>query len=120
MNIFLWFLQILLAIHTAVGAGWKLSNSEQTIPSLNAIPHTVWIGLSVFEIICSIALILPLFINKLRILIPIATLFIAAEMLFFCAVHLYSGNTENSQMIYWLIVAGICGFIAYGRVKLKI
>ena len=31
MNIFLWVLQIILALHTAVGAVWKFSHSaEQT------------------------------------------------------------------------------------------
>jgi hypothetical protein len=42
MNILLWILQILLALHTAMGAVWKFSHSaEQTMPSLKAIPHGV-------------------------------------------------------------------------------
>lgn len=44
MNILLWVLQILLALHTVIGAVWKFSNSEQTVRSLNAIPHGVWAG----------------------------------------------------------------------------
>jgi hypothetical protein len=31
MNILLWILQILLALHTIVGAVWKFLNSEQTV-----------------------------------------------------------------------------------------
>ena len=46
MNILLWVLQILLALHTAMGAVWKFSNSEQTVPSLKAIPHGAWLTLS--------------------------------------------------------------------------
>jgi hypothetical protein len=42
MNILLWVLQILLALHTTMGAVWKFSHSEQTVPSLKAIPHGVW------------------------------------------------------------------------------
>ena len=38
MNILLWILQILLALHTAVGAIWKFSNPAQNLPSLSAIP----------------------------------------------------------------------------------
>ncbi|MBL9038941.1 MAG: hypothetical protein JNG84_10530, partial [Archangium sp.] len=59
MNIFLWILQVLLALHTTMGAVWKFSNSEQTTPSLKAIPHAVWLGMSGIEILCSVALVLP-------------------------------------------------------------
>ena len=63
MNILLWVLQILLALHTVMGAVWKFSNSaEQTVPSLKAIPHGVWLAMSVFELLCSLGLILPAFI----------------------------------------------------------
>lgn len=119
MNIFLWILQIFLALHTATGAIWKFSNSEQTIPALQTIPHPVWIGLGIIEIICSIFLILPIFSKSLRVLAPIAAIFIALEMLFFCAVQLYSGNYEYGQTIYWLIVAIIANFIAYKRMRVS-
>lgn len=119
MNILLWILQILLAVHTVIGAIWKFSNSEQTVPSLSAIPHGVWLSLSVFELLCSVALILPAFNRSVAILAPIAALGIAAEMLLFCAVFFYSGATTYSQIIYWLVVAAICAFIAYGRLVLK-
>ena len=59
MNILLWVLQILLALHTFIGAVWKFSNSEQTVPSLNAIPHVVWLAMGIIEILCSLGLILP-------------------------------------------------------------
>jgi len=119
MNILLWVLQILLALHTAIGAVWKFSNSEQAVPSLNAIPHGVWLAMSVVELLCSVALILPAFNKPLAILAPIAAVFIAAEMLFFCGLHIHSGDANYSPMIYWLVVAAICAFIAYGRFVLK-
>ena len=119
MNILLWVLQIFLALHTAVGAVWKFSNSEQTVPSLKAIPHGVWLAMSVIELLCSVALILPIFNKRLAILAPIAAALIAAEMLLFCALHLSSGDTNYGPMIYWLVVAAICAFIAYGRFVLK-
>jgi hypothetical protein len=34
-------------------------------------------------------------------------------------VHIYSGYAEYGPMIYWLVVAAICAFIAYGRFVLK-
>ncbi len=119
MNIFLWVLQILLALHTAIGAVWKLSNSEQTVPSLSAIPHGIWQAMSVIEVLCAIGLILPVMNKSLGMLVPISALIIAAEMLIFSGVHLYSGDVNHGPMIYWLVVAVICGFIAYGRFILK-
>jgi DoxX-like protein len=119
MNIVLWVLQALIALHTAVGAVWKFSNSEQAVPALKAIPHGVWLGMSVLELLCSLALILPALSRPLGILAPIAATCIAAEMLLFCALHIYSGEADYSPMIYWLVVAAICAFIAYGRFVLK-
>lgn len=118
MNILLWVLQSLLALHTMIGAVWKFSNSEQTVPSLKVIPHEVWLAMSVFELFCSVALIVPAFNKSLTILVPIAAACIAVEMLFFCGVHMYSGDPNYGHMIYWLVVTGICAFIAYGRLVL--
>lgn len=124
MNIFLWVLQVLLALHTAVGAVWKFSNSEQAVPALNAIPHGVWLGMSVFELLCSVGLILPVFNRRLGVLAPVAAVCIAAEMLVFCGLHIYSGDPNYSlysHMIYfyWLVVAAICALTAYGRFVLE-
>ena len=120
MNILLWVLQILLALHTIIGAVWKFSHSaEQTMPSLKAIPHGVWLAMSVFELLCSLGLILPAFNKPLAILAPIAAACIAAEMLLFSGLHIYSGDANYGPMIYWLVVAAICAFIAYGRFVLK-
>ncbi|WP_141735958.1 DoxX family protein [Oligoflexus tunisiensis] len=116
MNIFFWILQVLLALHTIMGAVWKFKNSaEQTMPSLKAIPQGVWLSLSVFEILCSLALILPVFNKSLGILVPLAALGIAAEMLLFTGLHFASGHKEFGPVIYWLVVAVFAGFVAYGR-----
>ncbi|HYX35580.1 MAG TPA: DoxX family protein [Oligoflexus sp.] len=116
MNIFLWVLQVLLALHTIVGAVWKFSHSaEQTMPSLKAIPPGIWLGLSIFEILCSLALIVPALYKPMGILVPIAALGIAGEMVVFTGLHFASGNKEFGPVAYWLVVAALCGFVAYGR-----
>lgn len=119
MNIVLWLLQVLLALHTAMGAVWKFSHAEKMVPSLRAIPPGAWRAMGVFELLCSLALILPGFYAPVAILVPIAALCIAAEMLLFCGVHLRSGVGKHQHMIYWLAVAIICAFIAYGRFVLS-
>ena len=119
MNILLWILQILLALHAVMGAIWKFSNSEQTVPALKAIPHSIWLSMIVIELLCSVGLILPAMNKRLGILAPVAAACIAAEMLTFCGLYFYSGDTNSGQMIYWLVVAVICSFLAFGRFVLK-
>lgn len=119
MNILLWVLQIILALHTVMGAVWKLSNSEQAVPSLKAIPHGVWRAMSIFEVLCALCLLLPAIGSSMAFLAPIAAACIALEMLLFCLLHLRSGDKAYGPMIYWLVVAALCAFIAYGRVVLS-
>ncbi|PYE87343.1 DoxX family protein [Phyllobacterium leguminum] len=119
MNILLWVLQVLLALHTATGAVWKFSNPAQTMPSLSAIPPSVWLGMSIIELFCALGLVLPIFYKPLAFLVPLAAIVIAAEMLAFCGLHIASGDKSYGPMIYWLVVAAVCAFIAYGRFALR-
>jgi DNA-binding transcriptional ArsR family regulator len=119
MNVSLWIMQGLLALHTAVGAAWKLSNSEQRVESLQALPHAVWLGLCVVELACAVGLLMPAVRKSLGLLVPLAAGAIAAEMVLFSSVHLASGVTEHGELVYWGVVAGLCALLAYGRSALK-
>lgn len=119
MNILLWVLQVLLALHTLMGAVWKFSNSEQTVPSLKAIPHGLWIALAIFEILCAVGFVLPAFKKHLGKYAAWAAVGIAAEMILFMVVHLASGEANHSPLPYWIVAAAMCAFVAYGRLKLK-
>jgi hypothetical protein len=115
MNMLLWVLQILIALHTIMGAVWKFSHSERAVPSLKRIPHGAWMSLSVFELLCSVGLMVPAFAKTPSALAPMAATGIAAEMLLFSGLHLYSGDRKFGPLIYWLVVAGICACVAIGR-----
>lgn len=120
MNILFWVLQVLLALHTVTGAVWKFSHSaEETMPTLKAIPDGAWLAMGGVELLCGLALVLPAFSKRLGFLVPAAAVCIAAEMLIFCALHLSSGATDVGPVVYWLVVAALSGFIAYGRLVLK-
>ncbi|MNY77709.1 hypothetical protein D3C86_2177090 [compost metagenome] len=76
--------------------------------------------MSVIEILCAIGFVIPALIPSLQMAAPIAALCIAAEMLLLCGVHIFSGNIGNvGPMVYWLVIAIICAFIAYGRLVLR-
>lgn len=120
MNIALWILQTLIALHTVMGAVWKFSHTaEQTMPSLKVIPPNAWVVLAGFELLCALCLILPAFYKPVNTLVPIAAICIALIMLLFCAIELFSGNTNVSSINYWLVVAALCAFVAYGRFVLR-
>jgi hypothetical protein len=119
VKVLLWILQILLALHTAIGAAWKWSNAENTMPALASIPHPVWLGLSVIELLCVIGLVAPLVNKRLGQLAPLSAAFVAAEMVLFSIVYLASGGANAGPLIYWLVVALICAFIVYGRLVLE-
>jgi len=89
------------------------------MPSLGAIPHGVWQSLIGLELLCAIALVVPLFEKRAAVLGPLAAALVAAEMLFLSRVHLASGSTDTGPAIYWLVVAAISAFIVYGRLALK-
>jgi hypothetical protein len=119
VNVFLGFLQVLLALHTAVGAIWKSSNSEQAMPSLAAIPHGVWTSMIALDFVCAVALVVPLFEKRAAIVAPIVAAIVALEMVYFSGVHLASGSTSIGPVIYWLVVAAVAAFVVYGRLVLK-
>ncbi len=120
MNILLGCLQAVLALHTLMGAIWKISHSaEQTMPSLKAIPQGVWLGLSFFEVLCVLGLVLPVLFRSCGFLAPIAAFVVAAEMLLFCGVHFRSGASNYSPVIYWLGVAVVSVVVAYSRLRLR-
>ncbi|MCO6045232.1 DoxX family protein [Aeoliella sp. ICT_H6.2] len=120
MNMLLWVLQILLALHTAMGAVWKFSHSaEQTMPSLKAIPSGVWLAMGIAEMVISVCLVLPAFYRPLSFLIPVAAVCIAAEMVIFCVLHLRSGATASGPLAYWLVVAALCLLVASGRIWIR-
>jgi heme/copper-type cytochrome/quinol oxidase subunit 4 len=114
VNIALWIFRLLLSLHTVTGAVWKFSNSEQTVPSLKALPHGVWLGLSVLELLVAVGLVVPARNVQLAKVAPIAALALVAEMLLFCALHLGSGQSEHGEMVYWLVVALMAGLVAAG------
>jgi hypothetical protein len=119
MNIFLWVLQVLLALHTTSGAIWKFSNSSQDVPSLSVIPHGVWLSLSIIELACALCLIVPAVSKRLSVLAPAAAFFVAAEMLMYCVLDIFSAEPDYGHIMYWGVVAVFSAFIAYGRFVMK-
>lgn len=120
MNVLLWILQVILALHTAAGAAFKVTHSpEQTMPSLKPIPSGVWSVMMVVELVCAVCLVVPAFSKRLGFLVPLAATYLILEMLAFSGLHLRSGAKSYGSIGYWLVVAAVCAFVAYGRRVLR-
>lgn len=120
MNIFLWILQVLLALHTIMGAVWKFSHTaEQTMPSLKIIPQSGWFALAGIELLCALCLLLPALYKPASAFVPAGAIGIALIMLTFCSIELFSGNANMSSITYWHVVVAVCTFIVYGRLVLR-
>jgi len=115
MKLVWWMLQVVVGLHTLVGAAWKVSNPESTVPSLAALPHIVWLGLGVVEVLCALVLLLPGLVKPLARLVPAAAGFIVAEMLLFVAMHVVFGGADQMEVGYWLVVAVVAGALASVR-----
>jgi len=83
------------------------------------IPHPLWLAMSLFEALCALGLLLPALHRPVGFLAPAAAMLIAVEMVLLSGVHLASGAPDHAQMIYWLVVAGLCALLAYARRALR-
>lgn len=120
MNIVLWGVQVLLALHTAMGAVWKFSKSPvETMPSLAVIPQSLWVTLSLVEIFVAICFVAPVLNKEWGIVVVIAAVAITVEMLAYCGLHFQSGAKDVGPAAYWVVVAALCSFVAYGRLVLR-
>jgi len=120
MNISLWIIQILFALHTGIGAFWKLGNAESMAPMFPMIPLQAWLVVSVIEFAAAIYLLAPLFKRSLGKYTPIAAGVIGAEMLIFCGAYFLSGATDYTPTYYWFVVTIVSAVIVYGRVRTPI
>ena len=116
MSVVLWILQILFALHTAMGGVWKFTNPVATsAPSLVAIPTGAWMALGVLDLLAAVGLLLPLFNKSWTSLAVIAALYVLAEMILFIVVQLASGFGVDYHIGYWIVVAVVSVIIVWGR-----
>ncbi len=115
MKILLLTLQVGLALHTGIGAVWKLMNPTALLPMFPMIPAVGFTILSLLELVAVGLLLLPFVIKPLRGYGWIGGALVAVEMLGFTALYLSTGTANYGPIYYWLVVAAVSVFIAYKR-----
>ncbi|NUM43335.1 MAG: DoxX family protein [Anaerolineales bacterium] len=120
MNIFLWILQTLLGFLFIYNSAIHF-NLPPDLPPNMAWMYDLPIGLHYFsgtaEILAGLGLILPGLTRIQTRLTPLAALGLVIVMFGAATWHLQ--RAEFAQIVGNLILAGIAGFVAYGRWKLR-
>ena len=112
MNIFLWILQILLALWNVAGGVYTLSNYEKLKgPLADNLPQAVWVAIGVLQIVFALGLVLPGLVGASPKIISVAALYLAANALLGCV--LFAQYAGFPGLLWGVIPALLAVFIAY-------
>jgi DoxX-like family len=120
MNIFLWVLQIVLALLCISGGAFqilKIEELKKDVAAMRALPRGLWAILGGFGCLCGVALLVPGALGVLPVLTPLAAAAVTAQSLLITAFYLRYG--DSAPMPYSVAMALMGAFIAYGRFALS-
>ncbi len=113
MKILVWIIQVLVAF-VFFGAG--LMKLFTPYAELLADPNTAWAGdfsatqiiiISLLEVLGALGLIIPMFVTKLRVLVPIAAIGLALTMVGALITHLGRDESITINIILFALAAYI-------------
>src|SRR3984885_13472682 len=90
MNILLWVLQILAALLYGASGTMKVFMFDKIsadVRSFGALPRKAWMVLGIFELVCTVGLIVPAAFHWLPALTVVAATVLAIESLVFIGVY---------------------------------
>jgi DoxX-like family len=123
MRIFLWVVQIALALLSFAGGAYKLFSFDELakMPATGALPRGGWGALGVFEMLCAILLIVPTITKWMPNLTPIAAVALAVESLALAWLYArYSHDLAATNPLVWVVVMAVmAAFVAYGRYSIR-
>ena len=119
MNIFLWVIQLALAVLCLSGGSYKVFMFDELakMPATGALSRGGWAALGVFEIVCGVLLIVPSATKWLPVLTPLAAAALVVEGLALAALYArYSLELTATNPLVWVVAIGLmAAVVAYGR-----
>jgi hypothetical protein len=117
MDTVLWVVQGLLALAFLLSGAFKVIQSrEQLLPRMAFVedfePNTIK-AIGVVEVLGALGLVLPMLLNILPILTPLAASGLALIML--GAMRTHVRRKEQQQLVANVVLLVLVGFVAYGR-----
>ena len=119
MNVLLWILQVVLALFCLAGGAYKLFQFDELakVPATAALPRAGWGAIGVLEMVCAVLLIVPMAVNWMPILTPLAAAVLAVEALALSVNNArYSLQLAATNPLVWtLAMAVMAVVVAWGR-----
>jgi hypothetical protein len=119
MKVFLWIIQIALAVLAVAGGAYKIFAFDELakMPATAALPQFAWAALGAFEVVCGLLLIVPAAMRKRPSLTAPAAAALAVESLVLAGIYArYSLSFAATNPLIWVIVMALmAAFVAYGR-----
>jgi DoxX-like family len=124
MNVFLWILQVALALFCLAGGAYKAFMFDQVAKEIwySALPRGGWGALGLFEMVCGVLLIVPTAANWMPVLTPLAAAALALETLALAGLYArHSLKLIATNPLVWSLVMGLLAvLVAYGRYALRL
>lgn len=121
MNIFLWVVQIVLALLYLAGGGFKTFNPDDVAEQIEAIPPGAWRAIGMFEVLGALLLIVPAAAKWMPGLTPLAAAALALESAILALV--YAGYSLKlvaaNPLVYAVPMCLMAVLVAYGRYSLS-
>ncbi len=120
MNVLLWVFQVALAVLYLAGGVYKVVSGGQ-LASRFALPRGAWDALGALEVLGAVLLVVPVALNWLPGLTPLAAAVLVLEAL--VLVGLYARQSlklsAHNPLPYALVMGLLAAFVAYGRSALS-
>jgi len=119
MNIFLWVIQLALAVLCLSGGSYKVFMFDELakMPATGALSRGGWAALGMFEMLCGVLLIVPSATKWLPVLTPLAAAALVVEGLALATLYArYSLELTATNPLVWVVAIGLmAAVVAYGR-----
>jgi hypothetical protein len=117
MNVFLWVLQVALALLYFAGGAYKVFAFDEIANQMRALSRGGWSALGMLEMLGAILLVVPAATKWMPVLTPLAAAVLALEALALSGLYAqYSLELSATNPLIWSVVmALLAGFVAYGR-----
>ncbi len=119
MNRFLWALQVFLAVYFFLTGVIHLTLPEGLPAAMSwmyDLSNTLHVVSGGAEILAAIGLIVPALTRIMPRLTPLAAVGLMIVMILAAVFHF--GRAEYTNIVMNLLIAGVAGFVAYGRLRL--
>jgi len=119
MNVFLWVLQVVLALLYVAGGAYKTFMFDELAAQMVALPRSGWAALGILEMVCGVLLIVPAAAKRMTFLTPLAAAVLTLETLVLAGTYArYSlALTVTNPLVWSLVMVVLVAFVAYGRAK---